>query len=217
MSATWPVACHSSSSFSCGVDIRLGNVRRRFLSESASFTVGPVGAVGAGGIGGAAVRHDDRGDLLAVGGELEASRRASRASASSSAAATSGRHVRHPDVRRVVGVDEERDALPSGDQVAFDTRAPAGIWIGRFVPSAAEMIWMPMLLRMVSARARLALKSTNTPPSSWNGFENVFIDDRAVADLVEEPLLVGAGVRQRRRSGGAAPARHRPARGGGVA
>ena len=34
---------------------------------------------------------------------------------------------------------------------------------------------MPTLLRTVSGRARLALKSMNTPPSSWNGFENVAI------------------------------------------
>ena len=43
------------------------------------------------------------------------------------------------------------------------------------MPSAAEMIWMPTLLRTVSGRARFALKSMNRPPSSWNGFENVFI------------------------------------------
>src|SRR5688572_23496886 len=50
-SATCPVACHSSSSFSNGVDIRLGNVRSRFRSESAILTVGLVGAAGAAGIG----------------------------------------------------------------------------------------------------------------------------------------------------------------------
>ena len=48
--ATCPVACHFSSSFSYGEDIRLGYVRKRFLSESASLTVGPDGAVGAGGM-----------------------------------------------------------------------------------------------------------------------------------------------------------------------
>ena len=50
-SATWPVACHSSSSLSWTDDIRLGNVRSRLRSASASFTVGPLGAVGAAGIG----------------------------------------------------------------------------------------------------------------------------------------------------------------------
>ena len=65
--------------------------------------------------------------------------------------------------------------LPSGDHAAFETRAPAGSWIAFFVPSAAEMTWMPMLLRTVSGRARFALKSMNRPPSSWNGFEKVFI------------------------------------------
>ena len=45
------MACHSSNWYSYGVDIRLGNVRRRFLSlSSASFTVGPDGATGATGI-----------------------------------------------------------------------------------------------------------------------------------------------------------------------
>jgi hypothetical protein len=45
----------------------------------------------------------------------------------------------------------------SGDHVAFETRTPGGIWICRFEPSAAERIWIPTLLRMVNARARLAL------------------------------------------------------------
>ena len=45
----------------------------------------------------------------------------------------------------------------SGDQTAFETRAPAGIWMAFFEPSAAEINWIPMLLRTVSARARLAL------------------------------------------------------------
>ena len=65
--------------------------------------------------------------------------------------------------------------MPSGDQVAFEMRAPGGMAMAFLVPSAAEMTWMPMLVRLVSDRARLALKSTKTPPSSWNGFENVFI------------------------------------------
>ena len=64
---------------------------------------------------------------------------------------------------------------PSGDHVAFETRTPAGIWIGFFDPSAAEMTWRPALLRIVSGRARFAWKSTNRPPSSWNGFENTAI------------------------------------------
>ena len=49
-------------------------------------------------------------------------------------------------------------ALLSGDQVAFETRAPAGICSVFFEPSAAEMIWIPTLLRIVSARARFALE-----------------------------------------------------------
>ena len=65
--------------------------------------------------------------------------------------------------------------LPSGDQVALETRAFGGTWMTFLVPPAAAMIWMPVLLRMVRARARFALKSMNTPPSSWNGFENTFI------------------------------------------
>ncbi len=65
--------------------------------------------------------------------------------------------------------------MPVGDQVAFEMRAPGGIAIGFRVPSVAEMIWMPMFVRVVSDRARLAAKSMNTPPSSWYGLENVFI------------------------------------------
>ena len=57
-------------------------------------------------------------------------------------------------------------ALLSGDQIAFEMRAPAGICSVFFEPSAAEMIWIPTLLRIVSARARFAPKSMKTPPSS---------------------------------------------------
>ena len=54
----------------------------------------------------------------------------------------------------------------SGDQVAFVTRPPCGIWIGFLDPSVAEISCSATLLRTVSARTRLALKSTNRPPSS---------------------------------------------------
>ena len=51
ISASWPVACHSRSCSWYGVDIRLGNVRRRFLSvSSASLTDGPGGDTGSCGI-----------------------------------------------------------------------------------------------------------------------------------------------------------------------
>ena len=62
-------------------------------------------------------------------------------------------------------------AVPSGVKRALETRAPCGIATGFFEPSAAERSWMPTLLRSVNARARFALKSMNTPPSSSNGFE----------------------------------------------
>ena len=53
MSTSCPVACHSSNWNSYGVDIRLGNVRSRFLSVSSlSLTEGPAGDVGAAGAGG---------------------------------------------------------------------------------------------------------------------------------------------------------------------
>ncbi len=37
----------------------------------------------------------------------------------------------------------------------------------------------------------------NTPPSSWNGLAKVFMTTGTVADLVEEPLLVGTQVGER--------------------
>ncbi len=46
-SASCPVACHSSSASSYGVDIRLGNVRSLLRSlPSWIFTSGPVGEMG---------------------------------------------------------------------------------------------------------------------------------------------------------------------------
>ena len=48
--------------------------------------------------------------------------------------------------------------------------------LSRGVPLEQLLITqMPMPLRIVRARTRFALKSTKTPPSSWYGFENVFI------------------------------------------
>ena len=41
---------------------------------------------------------------------------------------------------------------PFGDQVALETRAPLGIWICTFRPSAAEMTSIPTLVRMVRFR-----------------------------------------------------------------
>ena len=80
---------------------------------------------------GAAVGNEHGRDLLAVGGELEASRRASRAAASWSAAATCpSRHRRSRCAsHRRCGRRYATLAL-SGDHTAFETRAPAGIWIG---------------------------------------------------------------------------------------
>ena len=166
---------------------------------SASLTVGPGGAVGRRRHRGARRRGSRTAAIcLPSVGELEAARRASPAPASSSPGATCPSR-RRPSrcASRPRRGRRRRSLLPSGDHVAFETRAPAGTWIGFFEPSVAEISWMPTLLRIVSARARFALKSMKTPPSSWNGFEKVFISDRTVADLVEEPFLVGAGVGQR--------------------
>ena len=157
MSATCPVTCHSRSCFWYVVDIRLGNVRRRFLSESAILTVGPSGADGAGGIAARLSGMRTAAICLpsAVNSKLETS------------VASTGVFVSCRDLPVATSAIQMWVAssvcaryatlVLSGDQAAFDTRAPAGIWMAFFAPSAAEMSWMPTLLRIVSARARFAL------------------------------------------------------------
>ena len=53
---------------------------------------------------------------------------------------------------------------------------------------------MPTLLRTVSARARFALKSMNTPPSSWNGFEKVFMTTGPSPISSRNHFLSGLGL-----------------------
>ena len=55
--------------------------------------------------------------------------------------------------------------LPSGDHVAPLTSAPFGVSIVRVAPVVGSMSVSPTLPRVVSARARFALKSISTPPS----------------------------------------------------
>ena len=54
--------------------------------------------------------------------------------------------------------------LPSGDHFGLDTLAPFGVSMARRVPVAASMSASPDAPRVVSARARFALKSTWSPP-----------------------------------------------------
>ena len=65
--------------------------------------------------------------------------------------------------------------FPSGLQIASEIRSPAGNPTVVLDPSSAEINSNPALLRIVRVRFRLARKSTNRPPSSWNGFENTSI------------------------------------------
>ena len=65
--------------------------------------------------------------------------------------------------------------MPSGVQRAPVTRTFGGVSSFLREPSAAEITWMPMVLRSVTERSRFALKSMNTPPSSSNGFEKIVI------------------------------------------
>ena len=75
------------------------------------------------------------------------------------AVTTCRRHVGNPDVRHVVvGVSGCATLALSGAQMAFDTRAPAGIWMVFFEPSAAESSGCPSCCA-ASSRARLALES----------------------------------------------------------
>jgi hypothetical protein len=55
------------------------------------------------------------------------------------------------------------------------TRTPAGVFTVFRVPSVADTIWRPIVLRRVSARCRLARVSMKTPPSSSKGFEKMVI------------------------------------------
>jgi hypothetical protein len=120
--------------------MRLGNVRNRFLSASAILTVGPMGAAGGTGIGGRLSGRRTAATCLlsAVNSTLETS------------VARSGVFVSCLDLPVAASASQicvassvwTRNAMLalSGDQVAFETRAPGGVWIGFFEPSAAEII-----------------------------------------------------------------------------
>ncbi len=156
-SATCPVECHSSSSFSNGVDIRLGNVRSRFRSESAILTVGLVGAAGAAGIG--ARPSGTWTKTIVLPSWLNSKADTSVASTGVFVSCRALPEATSANQMCVASSPCTKNAMPllSGDHVAFDTRVPAARAIGFFVPSLAEISWMPVLLRMVRARARFAL------------------------------------------------------------
>ncbi len=122
------------------VDIKLANVRSRFLSESAILTVGPFGDAGAGGIG-ARPSGTSTAEICfpsAVYSKLETivARSGVLVSCLDLPVATSAIQM---CVASSVWARYATLVL-SGDHTAFDTRAPAGIWMAFFEPSAAEMI-----------------------------------------------------------------------------
>ncbi len=176
ISTNWPVACHSSRASSYSVDIRLGNVRRRFLSlASCTFTCGPTGAAGATGIGGLA--SGMRTAAICFPSFVK-SNVATKVANSGLGDTWRGLFVARSVIQMCVASSvctRYATALLSGDQAAFDTRAFGGIATGLLVPSAADTTWTPTLLLTVSERTRLALKSMKTPPSSWNGLAKVDI------------------------------------------
>ena len=176
ISASCPVACHSSRLSSYSVDIRLGKVRSRFLSlASCTFTCGPTGVAGATGIGGRASGISTAAICLP---SFVKSNDDTMVASSGRGDTWRGLLVARSVIQMCVASSvctRYATALPSGDHVAFDTRAFGGIATGFFVPSAADTTWRPTLLLTVSERTRLALKSMNTPPSSWNGLANVDI------------------------------------------
>ena len=160
-------------------DIRLGKVRSRFLSfASCTFTSGPTGAAGATGTVGLASGISTAATCFP---SFVKSNVVTKVASSGLGETWRGLFVARSVIQMCVASSvctRYATALPSGDQVAFDTRALGGIATGFFVPSAADTTWMPTLLLpsvvlTVSERTRLALKSMNTPPSSWNGFAKV--------------------------------------------
>ena len=174
--ASCPVACHSRSCNSYGVDMRLGNVRSRFRSlPSWIFTSGPVGATGGAGIAG---RFSGTSTVAICFPSWVKSNVVTSVASTGRGVIWRGVLVATSVIQMCVASSvwtKYATALPSGDQAAFDTRAFGGVASVFLVPSAADTIWRPTPLLTVSGRARLALKSTNRPPSSWNGFEKVAI------------------------------------------
>ena len=87
--------------------------------------------------------------------------------------------------------------MPSGVQRAPVTRTLGGVFSFLREPSAAEITWMPIVLRSVTERRRFALKSMNTPPSSSNGFEKIVIGTGPSPISSRNHCLVGARVAER--------------------
>ncbi len=174
------------------MDIRLGKVRSRFLSfASCTFTWGPTGAAGATGIGGLASGISTAAICFP---SFVKSNVATKVASSGRGETWRGLLVARSVIQMCVASSvctRYATALPSGDQVAFDTRAFGGIATTFFVPSAADTTWMPTLLLIVSERTRLALKSMNTPPSSWNGFAKVDITTGPSPIMLRNHFLSG--------------------------
>jgi hypothetical protein len=136
------------------------------LSASAILTVGPDGAPGGTGIGGRASGTCTK--AIVRPSSLNSNVETSVASTGALVSCRVFSVVTSAYQMCVASSPCTKNARPalSGDHVAFETRAPAGSCTWRLAPSMAEITWMPTLFRIVSARARLALKSTKTPPSS---------------------------------------------------
>ena len=197
-SASWPVACHSSSCSSYGVVIRLGNVRTRFLSVSiASLTDGPVGAAAGCGIGARPSGTSTVAICLPSFVKSNVVTSVARTGLLRHLARHAARGVGDPDVRCVFAVHVEGDRLavgrPRGVRDARTGRQLDQLLaaIGRRDDLDADVVahrQRPRAVRLVVDEQAAQLVER---------LGERLHHDRAVTDFVDEELAVGADVGQR--------------------
>ena len=172
-------------------------MRSRFLSESASLTVGPVGAVGRRRHGRPRVGNLDDGDLLSIGSEVESGHERRKDGRLRQLTRLAGRrHRRSRCASRRREWTKIGDARAVGRPVAFEIRAPGGNWIGAFEPSAAEMKLDADVVADGQRPCAVRLVVDEHTASSWKGLENVFIGTGPSPISSRNHFLSGLSVRE---------------------
>src|SRR5688572_19629844 len=154
----WPVACHSSNWNSYGVRIKLAYVRNRLRSLSMPSRIsGPDGTAGACGRGVRPSGGNTAARLLPLLISMNVvTKFASIGTLVLCRGLFVARSVTHTCVDSSPSV-MYMTPVPSSVQRELVTRMLAGVAIVLRDPSAAEITWMPIVLRRVSARWRFAL------------------------------------------------------------
>ena len=198
MSASWPVACHSSSVLLVRRRHQAGERAQPVLVGLGELDDGPVGAAGGCGIAARPSGTRTAAICLPSVGELEARDQRREHRRLRDLARLAGREVRRSrcasrrrrgrrrrrSCRRATRPRSRRARRPAAGSPSSCRRRPRSAGCRRCCGSSA-------------AGRGCALKSMKTPPSSWNGFEKVFITTGPSPISSRNHFLSGLAVRQR--------------------